>query len=214
MAETTKRMKDGWTILFLFGGFSVICLAIGAYMMRLQGGAAELQEANPGWKVSGDGYSPIHLDDATPAGEVLIGGDDAGPFLVERIECDEVRKVFPAWFQLPDAPIGNCARLGNAAPYTLVLNMRTDIAAQELWERLYEPTADRLHLGYSGGSSSRMPKGTAPSAAASESARYHSAMSVSIDPAPDSNDRQLAIQADSYHGSTRVIFTFRPWSPP
>ena len=198
----------------LAGALAAAVIGFVFYMERPQGAIAELQKANPTWKVSGERYSTIQLDDATPAGEVLIGGDDAGPYRVERIDCAEVRKVFPAWFQLPDAPIGNCAQLGNAAPYTLVLNMRTDIPAQELWERLYEPTADRLHLGYSGGSSSRMPKGTAPSAASAESARYRSAMGFSIDPAPGSSDRKVVIEADSFHGSTRVIFTFRPWSPP
>lgn len=200
--------------LSLVGLIGAALVGFVMYQTRPQGAFAELQKANPTWKVSGDRYSPIHLDDTTPAGEVLIGGDDAGPYRVERIDCAEVRKVFPAWFQLPDAPIGNCARLGNAAPYTLVLNMSTDIPASELWERLYEPTADRLKLGYSGGSSSRVPKGTAPSAASAESARYRSSMGFSIDPAPGSSDPKVAIEGDSYHGSTRVIFTFRPYSPP
>ena len=193
-----------WTALKL-AAIVAIVVGVVVYMTRPEWGVAELRKANPGWKVSG-GYSPIHLDDGTAVGEVLVGGDDAGPVRVERIDCEEVRKVFPTWFQLPDAPIGNCARLGNAAPHTLVLNLRTTIPARELWERLYEPTADRLKLGYSGGSSSR---------GASDSAnRNASSMGYSIDPAPGSGDRHVAIEAHSYRGATTAIFTFRPTPPP
>ncbi len=212
MAGTKMRLGDGWTVLFLFVAFAAAGGAAFVYMSRPLDGVVEMQKANPGWKVRGEGYSPIHLDDGTPAGVVLIGGDDVGPYRVERIDCAEVKKAFPAWFHLPDAPIGNCARLGNAEPYTLVLNLHTDMPAVELWERLYEPTADRLQLGYSGGSSSRRPKGTAPSD--TDAARYPSSIGFSIDPATGSGDRKVAIQADSLHGSTRVIFTFRPYSPP
>ena len=212
MAGTKMRLGDGWTVLFMFVGFATACGVAFLYMSRPLGSVVELQQANPGWKVRGEGYSPIHFDDGSPAGEILIGGDDAGPYRLERIDCADVKKAFPAWFQLPDAPLGNCARLGNGAPYTLVLNMRTDIAAIELWERLYEPTADRLQLGYSGGSSSRRPKGTA--ASDTDAARYPSSIGFSIDPPPGSGDRKVAIHADSVHGSTRVIFTFRPYSPP
>ena len=76
MKRTKKRMSDAWTVLFVFGGFAAIAIAIGFYMARLQGTALELQQANPGWKVEGR-YGPLRLDDQTPAGEVYVNSDDA-----------------------------------------------------------------------------------------------------------------------------------------
>ena len=44
MTRANKRMSDAWTILFVFGGFTAIALAIGFYIARLQGAPLELQQ--------------------------------------------------------------------------------------------------------------------------------------------------------------------------
>jgi hypothetical protein len=80
------RWGEGWTFPFVFVGFAAACGAAFFYMSRPLGSVVELEQANPGWKARGEGYSPIHCDDGSAAGEVLIGGDDAGPNRVERID--------------------------------------------------------------------------------------------------------------------------------
>jgi hypothetical protein len=202
-----RGWKDKAWLLLSAGAVVAVFAGFVAYMTRLQGGAAELQEANPTWKVTSRGYTPIGLDDGSAAGELLIGGDDSGPFHVERIGCDEVRRVFPSWFELPDAPIGNCGRLGNAPPYTLVLNLRTTTPVPELWDRLYEPTVTRLKLDYGGGWSG-------PASGSANTGRRASAMYYSVDPAASSGDRKVAIEARWVDGTTTAIFTFRPASSP
>ena len=151
MAGAKKRMSDAWTILFMFGGFTVLMLSIGLYMMRLQGGSLELQQANPGWKVQSRNFGPLRIDDDSPAGEVFINSEDTGSYRIARVDCAEVRNVFPAWFTLPDVPLGNCVRLGAAQPYTWVLNLRTPTPIPDLWDRLYQPTVERLGLSADGG---------------------------------------------------------------
>ena len=83
---------DGWAVLLLFAG----CVAAFVYTSRPLGSAVEMQKAHPDWKVHGEGYSPIPVDDGSAAGEILVGGDDATPYRVERIDCAEMSKAFPA----------------------------------------------------------------------------------------------------------------------
>lgn len=223
MTRTKKRMSDAWTILFVVGGFIAIALAIGFYMARLQDAPLELQQANPGWKVQGR-YGTLRLDDATPAGEVYVSSDDAEPYRIERVDCAEVKQVFPGWFHLPDVPLGNCVKLGNAAPYTLVLNLRTATKIPELWDELYQPTVERLGLSANGswlngdnvqvGSENLMEtsgeKVYAPAPGGANSGRLARSLHYTIEPHVPGVDRKIVIDAFYYGDMTLAVFTFRP----
>ena len=168
-------------------------------------------DANPGWTLETPRHSPVRLDDASGRGEVLIVPDDVGPHRVERVDCAELRAAFPSWFQLPDAPLGNCLRLHDLAPPTLVLNMRSTLSATEIWDRGYQPTIDRLKLGYYGGRSGRFQRPEDSDKPASEATPFQESGSLHyvIDPREGSGERTVYLGAYSRAGTTTLVFTFR-----
>ena len=96
--------SDFLPILLIAAAMVGAAVAISIYSKRLKGGAAELQQANPGWVVKSPDYSPVFADDGTPAGEVRLRGDDVGPYRIERVDCAEVRAIF-AGFRLEEVTL-------------------------------------------------------------------------------------------------------------
>ena len=201
--------SDFLPILLIAAAMVGAAVAIGIYSKRLKGGAAELQQANPGWVVKSPDYSPVFADDGTPAGEVRLRGDDVGPYRIERVDCAEVRAAFPAWFKLPDAPVGNCVRLYDLSPPTLVLNMTTPLTLTEIWDRQLGATADKLELPYSGGRSGRFPSGAETDKPAAQRPEERGSLGYTVDAPPGSGERAVGIEGERRGGTTRLIFTFR-----
>jgi len=196
-------------------------LAVGAvvagylYLTREPSGAQLLERANPGWTVAAADGLPVRADDASGRGDVMLNADDIGPYRLGRVDCDEVRKVFPKWFVLPDTPVGNCARLDDAGRTTWVLNVRTPMRITQVWDRHYGPLLDRLQLGYSGGRSGRFPEGAETDLpAGQEPPEERGAGGYSVHPRDGSGERIVHIAFYARAGTTELIFTFRPDPPP
>jgi len=190
----------------------IVAAIVGAYLhlTRAPGGAEQMQKANPGWTVTAMDGAPVIADDASGRGEVMLHPDDLGPHRIERVDCAEVRAAFPKWFMLPDAPAGNCLRLHDATPPTLVLNVRSPMRITQLWDRQYAPLLDRLKLVYGGGRSGRFasPEET-DGPAGKDLAPESGVLSYSIDPAAGSGERIVSLAAWGRAGTTRLVFTFR-----
>lgn len=194
------------TLLAIAGGVGFI-----VYANRPDVGVEGFLKSNPGWTVDSPGNSPVRLDDASGRGDVLIAPDDVGPHRVERVDCAEVRAAFPSWFQLPDAPLGNCLRLHDITPPTLVLNMRTTLSASDIWDRGYQPTIERLKLGHYGGRSGRFqrPEDTDKPAGEATSFNESGSLHYVIEPRDGSGERTVSVGAYARAGNTNLIFTFR-----
>lgn len=196
----------------------LIAAAIGAvvYANRPDPGVEGFRKVNPGWTLQTPANSAVRLDDTSGRGEVLIVPDDVGPHRVERVDCAEVRAAFPSWFQLPDAPVGNCLRLHDIAPPTLLLNMRTTLSATDIWDRGYQPTIERLKLGHYGGRSGRFQRPEDSDKPASEMASFQESGSLHyvIDPRDGSGERTVYVGAYARAGTTNLIFAFRLGSRP
>ena len=192
------------TLLVIAGVVGVV-----VYANRPDPGVEGFLKANPGWTLDTPRYSPVRLDDASGRGEVLIVPDDVGPHRVERIDCADVRPAFPSWFQLPDAPLGNCLRLHDLAPP--VLNMRSALSATEIWNRGYQPTIDRLKLDYYGGRAGRFQRPEDSDKPASEATPFQESGSLHyvIEPRAGSGERTVYLGAYSRAGTTTLVFTFR-----
>ncbi|MEO5883333.1 MAG: hypothetical protein ABIQ06_13025 [Caldimonas sp.] len=194
----------------------VVGLVVGGwlYLSRDPGGAELLERANPGWTVVAVDGLPVRVDDASGRGDVMISADDLGPSRIQRVDCDEVRKVYPSWFALPDVPLGNCARLDDAEETRWVLNVRTPMPVTQIWDRHFAPLLDRLQLRHWGGRSGRFPEGVETDLPAGQAPpEEHGAGVYIVDPRPGSAERQVAITFYRYAGTTELVFTFRPLPP-
>ncbi|MEP7302632.1 MAG: hypothetical protein ABI699_14025 [Caldimonas sp.] len=198
--------------LLVIGGI----VAVVIHANRPAPGVEAFLAANPGWTLDHPENSPVRLNDASGRGEVLIAPDDIGPHRAERVDCAEVQAAFPSWFSLPDAPIGNCLRLHDTTPPTLVLNMRTTLTVHSIWDRGYQPTLDRLRLGHHGGRSGRFQEAEDTDKPGSEASGFVESGSLfySVDPPPGSADRTVSIVAYARAGTTQLIFSFRTGSRP
>ena len=184
------------------------------YLTREPSSAELFAQANPEWTVSAADGRPVHVDDASGRGDVMLRADDLGPYRIRRVDCDEVRQVYPTWFSLPDVPIGNCARLDDAEGTRWVLNVRTPMPVTQVWDRHYGPLLDRLQLGYAGGRSGRFPEG--PETDLPEGQKppeERGAGGYLIDPREGSGERQVAIAFYRWSETTELVFTFRPMPP-
>ena len=227
MGQRKNPVNDMWAVLVLFIGFGAAMLGGIFYMMRLQGGAAELQDANPFWQVENVPNGALRLIDGGAPGEVFIAADDAAAVRIERVPCAEVRNVFPPWFSLPDVGVGNCVRLGSAAPFTYVLNLKTATTIPEIWTENYEKTARSLDLSYGGGSSGSGPGSYgsdgridpnslqwAPAPGGGRTSRLARQLGYTIHPKPGRGvDVAVSIEAFYYGDSTQVVFSFRTEQP-
>lgn len=195
----------------------VAAAAVGGWMFltREPTSAEEMQRANPGWTVvTRDGH-PVRADDASGQGEMMFGHDDVGPYRIVRVDCEEVRKVWPRWFALPDVPLGNCARIDDAGRSSWVLNVTTPMRVTEIWDRHFGPLLDRLRLGYAGGRSGRFPEGAETDVPAGQALpEERGAGGYIVDPPPGSGERPVAIAFYRWTGKTELVFTFRPPDPP
>jgi len=200
---------------------AIVAIGIGAivagvlWLTREPNGVALLEQANPGWTVVAESALPVRVDDASGGGEVMLSTDHLGPYRIRRVDCEEVRKVYPSWFALPDVPIGNCVRLDDGAETNWVLNVITPMPVTEVWDRHFAPLLDRLQLGYWGGRSGRFPEGAETDLPAGQTPpEERGAGSYRVDPRPGSGERQVAIAFYRYAGTTELIFTFLPPSSP
>jgi hypothetical protein len=186
------------------------------WLTREPSGAELLEQANPGWTVVAESAMPVRVDDASGRGEVLLSTDHLGPYRIRRVDCEEVRKVYPGWFALPDVPIGNCIRVDDAGETSWVLNVRTPMPVTEVWDRHFAPLLDRLQLPYWGGRSGRFPEGAETDLPAGQTPpEEHGTGGYRVDPRPGSGERQVAIALYRYAGTTELVVTFRPLpSPP
>ena len=195
----------------------LVAAAVGGwmYLMREPSGAELLQQANPGWTVVDKNRNPVRADDASGRGEVMLSRDDLfGAARLRRVECDEVRKVWPAWFVLPDVAPGNCARLDGEDGTRWILNVTTPMPVTQIWDRHFAPLVDRLKLGYAGGRSGRFPEGVETDLPAGQAPpEERGSGGYLIDPPYDSKERQVAISFYRWAGTTELVFTFRPFSP-
>jgi hypothetical protein len=200
----------------------IVALVVGAivagvlWLTREPSAVELLEQANPGWTVEAESGMPVRVDDASGRGEVMLGTDDLGSYRIRRVDCEEVRKVYPSWFALPDVPIGNCVRLGDDGETKWVLNVRTPMPVIEVWDRHFGPLLDRLQLPYWGGRSGRFPEGAETDLPAGQTPpEERGAGGYIVDPRPGSGERQVAIAFYRYAGTTELVFTFRPLpSPP
>jgi hypothetical protein len=150
MARKGMGWPDWVWITVLFGGFSALMLSIGLWMMRLQGGGLELRQANPGWQVKNVPHAGLRLTHEASGTEFFIDEEDAGPIRVEPVACSAAQEQFPDWFRLPPGKSLGCVRLGNAAPYTFVLNHLSTLRIPAVWEEVYLPTVLERSLEVSG----------------------------------------------------------------
>jgi hypothetical protein len=199
----------------------IVALVAGAivagwlYVDREPSAVELLQQVNPGWTVVAADGRPVRVDDASGRGDVMISGDDLGPSRIRRVDCDEVKKLYPAWFALPDVPIGNCARLDGEDGTRWVLNVTTPMTVAEIWDRHFGPLLDRLQIGYGGGRSGRFPEGAETDLPAGQTPpEERGAGGYIVDPRPGSGERPVAIAFYADAGTTELIFTFRPVPPP
>ena len=225
MQAKKKRMSEAWTLAAVIVGFAAVMLAIGFYMVRMKGNALDLKNANPGWTVEYmPHHAPLRVDDGSAAGEVFVNEEDGGAQKIARVDCAEARIAIPHWFVLPDAPFGPCIRLGNTAPFTYVINMRTAVGIPQIWDDHYAKASERpgwhpmVHwwsgrptqeanenLMESDGSGVLAP---APNGARSN--RYARRLQASIDPPERSLDPRIGVDAFYYGDATQVVFAFRP----
>ena len=195
----------------------VVAAGVGTYLYltREPSGAELLEKANPGWTVAAADGLPVHVDDGSGRGVVMLGADDVGPYRIVRVDCDEVRKLFPKWLSLPDAPVGNCVRLHDADRTTWVLNVRTPMRVTQVWDRGHGPLLDRLQLGYGGGRSGRFPEGVETDLpAGQEPPEERGAGGYIVYPREGSGDRIVHIAFYRWTGETDLVFTLRPPDPP
>jgi hypothetical protein len=173
---------------------------------------AELfQRANPGWTIATADGRPARVDDASGKGALMLSHDDLGPARIRRVDCEEVRKVWPAWFVLPDVPLGNCARLDGEDGTRWVLDVTTPMPVTQIWDRHFEPRLDRLKLGYNGGRSGRFPEGAETDLPAGQAPpEERGAGGYLVDPPFGSGERVVAIAFYRWAGTTELVFTFRP----
>lgn len=188
-------------------------LAVGGYFAVdwLRGppdAAAELRQANPGWTVDKPRHAGLRLADGGP--EVFINADDAGPLRVQRLDCALLLSRLPAWLSLPVGRTGSCLQIGDAAPFTLVLNHRTPEPIPQLWTHRYEPQLDELKLPHWGGWSG----GGADGPASTTPGRRYRSMSYGIDPAPGSGDPRVGLMAFYLGDETVMVVTLRPPAGP
>lgn len=195
----------------------VVAALVGAwmYLTREPTAAEELQRVNPGWTVvDADGH-PVSADDASGGGGVMLGRDDVGPYRLVRVDCEEVRKVWPRWFALPDVSLGNCARLDDAGRSSWVLNVTTPMRVTEIWDRHFGPLLDRQKLTYAGGRSGRFPEGVETDVPAGQPLpEERGSGGYIVDPPPGSGERPVAISFHRWYDRTELVFTFRPPEPP
>jgi hypothetical protein len=192
----------------------LVALGVGGYLafqwwMEPPSAQAELQQANPGWTVEKPRYRGLRLADGRGE-DLFINGDDAGPLRLQRLDCAQLAPSLPSWLRLPTGRTGGCLQLGNAAPFTLVLNHRTPMPITELWERHYAPHLDELELPYWGGSSSRGTDGPA----STTPGRGQHVMSYSVDPAHGSTGPRVNLMAFYLGDDTVLVVTLRPSAPP
>ena len=201
--------------LVIAGLFVGAMVAGWLYLDREPSAVELLGQANPGWTVVAADGRPVRVDDASGRGAVLVSGDDLGPSRLRRVDCAEVQKVYPAWFALPDVPIGNCARLDGDEGTRWVLNVSTPMPVAEIWDRHFGPLLDRLQLGYSGGRSGRFPEGAETDLPAGQTPpQERGAGGYIVDPRPGSGERPVAIAFYADAGRTELVVTFRPLPPP
>ena len=178
-------------------------------------GGELFEAANPGWTVVEKKGRPVLVDDASGRGDVMLRSDDLGPARIRRVDCDEVRKVYPSWFVLPDVAPGNCARLDEGAETRWVLNVSTPMPVTQVWDRHFGPLLDKQQLGYAGGRSGRFPEGAETDLPAGQAPpEERGAGGYLIDPKPGSGERETAIGFWRQAGTTELVFTFRPTPPP
>ena len=196
----------------VIAGLVVGAIVAGELWLTREPSAVELLlQANPGWTVVAASGMPVRVDDGSGRGEVMLNADDLGPALIRRVDCEEVRKVYPGWFALPDVPIGNCVRLDDVAETSWVLNVSTPMRVTEVWDRHFGPLLDRLQLGYAGGRSGRFPEGAETDLpAGQEPPEERGAGGYIVDPRPGSGERPVSIAFYRYTGTTELVFTFRP----
>lgn len=200
-----------------FVAFALLVAAIVGgylYLTRDPGPVERLQRTNPGWTVATADGLPVRVDDASGRGEVLLSHDDLGPYRMERVDCDAVKKLFPEWFSLPDVPIGNCLRLHDGERQTWVLNVRTPLPVTQIWDRHYEPVLDRLKLPYSGGRSGRFPEGAETDLPAGQQPPEEKGSgSYSVYARDGGAEWTVLIAFYRRAGTTELIFRFRPAPP-
>jgi hypothetical protein len=167
------------------------------YLTRDPSPAERLQRANPGWTVVAVDGRPVHADDASGRGNVMLHPDDVGPYRMERVDCEAVRKVFPQRFTLPDTPVGNCLRLQDGERATWVLNIRTPQPAVPLISQL------KFQHGVS----------PSPEDAAKDLPARGDRGSYAVYPREGSGERIVGVAFYRYANNTELIFTFRPAEP-
>lgn len=192
-----------------------VAAVVGAwmYLLRDPSPAERLQQSSPGWTVvAKDGY-PVRADDASGRGEVMLSPDDLfGAKRLGRVDCAEVRKVWPAWFVLPDVALGNCARLDSEDGTRWILNVTTPMQVSQIWEGHFAPIIDRLQLPHVGGRSGRLRQGAATAGQAVPDPRGNG--SYTVDPPYGSGERVVAISFYRWSEKTELVFSFRPPYPP
>ena len=196
-------------------GLVVAAAAFGwLWLDREPGAAALFERANPGWTITTADGRPARVDDASGKGELMLSHDELGPARLQRVDCDEVKKAYPGWFELPDVQPGNCARLDDAGETSWILNASTPMRVTQVWDRHFGPLLDKHRLGYAGGRSGRFPEGAETDLpAGQEPPEEKGAGGYVVDPRPGSGDRQTAIGFWRHAGTTELVFTFRPMPP-
>jgi hypothetical protein len=96
------------------------------------GALTELQRANPGWTVDKPLHGAVRLTDTSGHPEVFIHTDHIGPLRLQRLDCTQLIPSLPTWLRLPPDRTSACVQLGDAAPFTRVLNHRTPMPITEL----------------------------------------------------------------------------------
>ena len=102
LADANANAENLVRKLMIAGLVGGAIVAGGHYYLTREPSSAELfEQANPGWTaVEADGR-PVRVDDASGRGDVMLRGDDLGPYRIRRVDCDEVRKVFPTGSRCP-----------------------------------------------------------------------------------------------------------------
>lgn len=214
--DTASHLIDDLVRKLVVAGLVVGALVAGWMVLTREPTSSEMFEAaNPGWTVVARSGRPVRVDDASGRGDVMLRSDDLGPARIRRVDCDEVRKVYPSWFALPDVLPGNCARLDDDGETSWVLNVSTPLPVTHIWDRHFGPLLDRQQLGYVGGRSGRFPEGAETDLPAGQAPpEEHGAGGYLVDPKPGSGERETAIGFWRHAGTTELVFTFRPAPPP
>jgi hypothetical protein len=144
--------------------------------------AARQPRANPTWTVDKPRPGAVRLTDTSETLEIFIHSDHIGPQRLQPLDCVQLIPYLPTWLLLPPGRTGACVQLGDAAPFTRLLNHRTPMPITELWSRHFEPHLDEAQLKYWGGSTgggTDGPTSTTPG-------RKQRTISHAVDPAPGS----------------------------